>query len=290
MQCTGKLTLGGRYTHSTRIKELSTSATASTAIRSWTVSGAETRDQSTMPTLCYLPLAIVLVSSLLSTCTADEPRVWRSESGRFSFEASFYAKYDDVLELRRTDGTLLRIPIPMLSEDDREYAAKSAENSFTIAGIAQIASPPGYHWTLERELTTDLGALKVFACTAHGPENGAMVMTVSPQVAIGNRTRVAHLKGHWNGIVETIHSKGWQVVVTTKPPLDGVIPDRVEYELTTLDPDKNPTLIRGVTVFSGERTFIFQIREADNVKESSLHSISESLKIHEYPSGSQAGS
>lgn len=58
------------------------------------------------------------------------PRVWTDKSGQFQVEAALVGFKDGQVSLRKTDGTVVTLPLERLSEDNQDYVIKaSAESS-----------------------------------------------------------------------------------------------------------------------------------------------------------------
>lgn len=69
------------------------------------------------PFLCALPLLI------LSSLAFAETRQWKDTSGAFSVAAELVKIDQDNVQLRRTDGKVVTVPIARLSDGDRRYLA-----------------------------------------------------------------------------------------------------------------------------------------------------------------------
>jgi hypothetical protein len=59
--------------------------------------------------------------------TAAYARTWRDVTGKYSIEAEFVGIEGDVVQLKRTDGKVISVPLSKLRVSDRKYAKSQAE-------------------------------------------------------------------------------------------------------------------------------------------------------------------
>ncbi len=74
-----------------------------------------------------LPVCLSLLC-LLPTL-ASGARIWRDVTGKYSIEAEFVAIEGDVVQLERSDGKVISVPLSKLRPSDREYAKSQAESA-----------------------------------------------------------------------------------------------------------------------------------------------------------------
>lgn len=223
-------------------------------------------------------LGACLVAIATGPGFAEPLREWSNADGSYSFKAKVQQRHQDLIELRREDGVMLRMPLAMLSKSDQMFLQDGGENAFEITGGGFISSPPGYSWKLLKQMEIDLGKVYVYVCSGPSDE-GVMTLNVTPQVANGDGVRSSHLKGHWNGLINGVSNMGIKYHQTTKPTITGSIPNRVEYQLSGLNPDNKAVLVRGITVFGKSQTYLFQIIELDNQKSMEFYEISKTLSL-----------
>ncbi len=73
-----------------------------------------------------LSISVVL---LLLLITSVEARKWTSSDGRFSVEAEYVAATDTSVQLKKSDGTVINIPLAKLSEQDKQHIATLSKAS-----------------------------------------------------------------------------------------------------------------------------------------------------------------
>jgi hypothetical protein len=71
-------------------------------------------------------LMVVLWLSVVASARAQEPRAWTDDPGGFRVEAEFLAFAGDRVNLRRTDGREIAVPIARLSESDKTFLRRHA--------------------------------------------------------------------------------------------------------------------------------------------------------------------
>lgn len=67
---------------------------------------------------------------LISTVYA---RVWTDKTGTHKIEAELVTVENDVVQLKKPDGTVIKVPINKLCEDDGNYAQRNGEQGFCRA-------------------------------------------------------------------------------------------------------------------------------------------------------------
>lgn len=78
---------------------------------------------------------LVVLSAL-----AAETRVWSDVSGKHTLEAAYVSREGDQVKLRRSDGSMLTIPLERLSPPDREYVHQ-LDPSAVKRPAASVAAP-----------------------------------------------------------------------------------------------------------------------------------------------------
>ncbi|MFZ1937291.1 MAG: SHD1 domain-containing protein [Thermoguttaceae bacterium] len=66
-------------------------------------------------------LAVFLILVLLGSIADAASRVWKSSNGRFSVEADLLDFKDGKAQLRKSNGTVIEVPLVSLCEEDRRY-------------------------------------------------------------------------------------------------------------------------------------------------------------------------
>lgn len=69
-------------------------------------------------------IAGLLAAVLLAGPAVAEVRTWTDSSGKHTTEAELVSVDDDAVKLRRTDGTLVTVPLKKLSEADQKFVAE----------------------------------------------------------------------------------------------------------------------------------------------------------------------
>ncbi|NQT13362.1 MAG: hypothetical protein HQ582_11470 [Planctomycetes bacterium] len=91
-----------------------------------------------------------------------EMRVWKDRTGKFSTQAEFVAVSSDSVELKKPDGTLVRVPLRLLSKQDLRFLETLRRSATDAGGAGQAAkgaiadkpklsrlSRPSKHWAHE---------------------------------------------------------------------------------------------------------------------------------------------
>jgi uncharacterized protein (TIGR03067 family) len=84
-------------------------------------------------------LAIVTCVSLSDVGTAA-PRKWTDATGQFSIDADFVEVKNGEVHLKKTDGSVITVPVAKLSDADRSYVAIRAANKSTPAASTPAAT------------------------------------------------------------------------------------------------------------------------------------------------------
>jgi hypothetical protein len=105
-------------------------------------------------------------------------RTWTSANGKFTIEAEMVTVKDEKVQLRKTNGDLIEVPLDKLSEADRQYANASCarEDDGKTAAPAAAAADEAATCTLELKR---LGASKG---TAGAPAGDVLARCCSPQI------------------------------------------------------------------------------------------------------------
>jgi len=88
----------------------------------------------------FLPAVLILFCSLEATA---EIRTWKDRTGRHETRAELMEVGDGQVHLRKTDGSLITVPIEQLSEEDRQYLASAGRGQKPHAGQETAANPSG---------------------------------------------------------------------------------------------------------------------------------------------------
>lgn len=88
-----------------------------------------------------LVIAIGLVGVILSDVRAA-PRKWTDATGQFSVEADFVEVKNGEVHLKKTDGSVIAVPVAKLSEADRSYVAIRVANKSSTASTPATAAAP----------------------------------------------------------------------------------------------------------------------------------------------------
>ncbi len=100
-------------------------------------------------------LTTVILGLLLATASAEDVRKWRDGTGKFSVDAELLNIEDDKAVLKKTTGSVIRVPISRLSEVDRRYLTSwkqsQAEKAKDDAEAVPKAepSPEKLRWTMD---------------------------------------------------------------------------------------------------------------------------------------------
>jgi hypothetical protein len=74
----------------------------------------------TRVTEIYVRSSIAILLACVALPAADA-REWKDSSGQYAVQAELVRVVDDRVELRRTDGTLIAVPVAKLSAADQQY-------------------------------------------------------------------------------------------------------------------------------------------------------------------------
>lgn len=90
--------------------------------------------------------AIVCITVVVCVLSSDvgtaAPRKWTDATGQFSVDAEFVEVKDGAVHLKKTDGTVISVPVAKLSEADRGYVAIRVANKSTPSSTSPAASAP----------------------------------------------------------------------------------------------------------------------------------------------------
>lgn len=215
---------------------------------------------------------------MVSAEETEQVRKWRGADGKYVFSAVLVGTYGDVIDLRREDGVTLRLPKQLLSQEDQTFLDPSSPASFEIEDLGHISTPEGYQWNLVRRLNTDKGMLVVYACTS-SDSNSVLTLTVSPQVAHNQAERTAHLKGHFNGMIQGLVNNGVSISDAVRPELTEAIPDSVDYSLTGIQADGSSISAAGTTLFNADKTILLQSMGNNAAEVEKLAALSNSIQM-----------
>ena len=94
-----------------------------------------------------LAVAFVLVTTLLLQASIVHARKWTDKSGSFSVEADFVAQSEGKVSLKKTDGSVISVPLARLSEADQQFVAAQRKPlkyvTFPKAGV-KLIQPHGF--------------------------------------------------------------------------------------------------------------------------------------------------
>ncbi|MDO5554705.1 MAG: SHD1 domain-containing protein [Planctomycetia bacterium] len=80
-----------------------------------------------------LAVVVALLAQWSGRSLAEELRVWKDSSGKFSLEAELLEQDEDNVRLKKTNGKTIRIPKAKLCQEDRDYLEALAANPFALA-------------------------------------------------------------------------------------------------------------------------------------------------------------
>ena len=84
----------------------------------------------------------MLLAIIVSSASAEKARTWSDKSGRFEVEAIFLKQEKDQVQLKKSDGRVVTVPISALSESDQNYLKElqnPAVNPFAGGDLAEPA-------------------------------------------------------------------------------------------------------------------------------------------------------
>jgi hypothetical protein len=124
----------------------------------------------------------------------------------------------------------------------------------------------------------DAGAVKgrVCACTKDG-STARLVLTVEERTATGDAPRIATLKAHYNGLIQTLQGGGFTELKGSRPGITAPIPDRASFEVLGKNAEGKPFFVKSVTVF-GKGIYLFQAFADSKEEADPLAKVAESLK------------
>ena len=80
-----------------------------------------------------LPVVAAPSSRAAAQSEASKPRTWTDSTGKFTVEATLIEAKDDQVNLKRSDGKIVTLPMDRLTHTDQEFAQEAVEES-TVAG------------------------------------------------------------------------------------------------------------------------------------------------------------
>ena len=209
----------------------------------------------------HLLFTLAVQSSLFALAAAswaDELRTWTGADGKFKVEAELLETAGDTVHLRTADGSMIRVPLASISEADRAHVERASKERFVLPGVLSIANPSeGFAWKVVKEV--DLGGVKgtVLLCSKEGSES-RMVLSIEHRKTPTDAHKVAALKGHYNGLIQTLEGAGIKIQKGAQPSLNTPVPKGVPFALVGQKPDGTQMEVYGITVF-GENVYGFQI-------------------------------
>jgi hypothetical protein len=69
-------------------------------------------------------LSVLAILALIGSIALAAPRTWKSSNGRFSIEAELLDFKDGKVQLKKSDGTIVDVPLLSLSAEDQQYVKK----------------------------------------------------------------------------------------------------------------------------------------------------------------------
>jgi hypothetical protein len=94
-------------------------------------------------------LVLFLLAAFFGPVDAAAPRTWNSSGGQFSTEADLLAFRDGKVRLKKTDGTVIDVPLERLSDADQQYvkarypeaaaAGEKSDNREAVASADKVA-------------------------------------------------------------------------------------------------------------------------------------------------------
>jgi hypothetical protein len=209
---------------------------------------------------CSLLVTAILAWSF--SAVAAERRMWTSADGKFTVDAELVEQQGDSIRLKKADGSVISVPVAKISQADREYLKRSDGDRFVLPKILSIASPPGeFKWSVARQMETNGLKATILACAKDGSDS-RIVLVIEHRRASNDAQKIAAVKGHYNGLLDSLQQLGLQIEKAVQAKLDPPIPKKVDYSFSGRGADRKPLEVRGSTVF-GERIYSFQILSRD---------------------------
>lgn len=155
-------------------------------------------------------------------------------------------------------------------------AAVNEKKRFSVEGLFSIDAPTnGYIWS-EREIPAVKGTkVKCFTLTKDGSKT-LMVLTVELRSPMESPVRVASVKAHYNGVMESFREKGFTELKSTRPIVDPPIPDNVSFIASGKKPDGHNFFLHSLTKFRRD-IYLFQVMGESKDEVDSLVKIAESM-------------
>ena len=101
-------------------------------------------------------LAVFLILVLLGSIADAASRVWKSSNGRFSVEADLLDFKDGKAQLRKSNGTVIEVPLVSLCEEDRRYVKSQ------FPGVEEEKLAPGTEYRDWKTKNGKFGTVAVF--------------------------------------------------------------------------------------------------------------------------------
>jgi predicted NACHT family NTPase len=156
------------------------------------------------------------------------------------------------------DGATLASASDDLTINLWEIRTAAPAEGLTVPGLLSVASPGvGYRWELARSGDLQGVNFRVFAGRKQD-STSVITLTVEERLADRHGKRVATVKGHFNGMMESLQKGGFSDLKGSLPSIERPIPDRVAYSLSCRKPDGSVAAIRAVTLF-GKNICLFQV-------------------------------
>lgn len=218
---------------------------------------------------CRLPftLLLFLLTVILAPLPADaELREWVSANGKTKVNAELISVKDGSVQLKRDDGKTFDVPLAKLSTADQSFvadlqakqASPNAGKRITIPGIMSIGTPGnGFAWSSGgQRLLNGVQAYRI-GCSKPDSKSSADLRVLLEPIRTDPH-RQASITKHFQGLAAMLTKNG--VTSLSKPslPVQGGIPDFVQFGFTGTSATSEPIEFRIVHIFK-QNTYSFFI-------------------------------
>lgn len=90
-----------------------------------------------------ITIGVFMLAEVGGACCAGESRTWTSADGKHKVEAELLNVDDQQIRIRKSDGTVVSVPLAKISTSDQEYAKKTKQNASSNRGAARPPSSAG---------------------------------------------------------------------------------------------------------------------------------------------------
>jgi hypothetical protein len=170
-------------------------------------------------------------------------------------------------------------PLPLLAAFFALTAATHADDPkpFEVPGYFRVDSPgPGYAWKAVKTVDLEGTRTRVFACVKEGSKS-RVVITMQEKTTDTDARRSTAIKGHHNGMVETLKKGGFTAISGEPPSLKKPVANSVPFTIAANGPDGTAYTLKSATIFK-KNTYLFQVSSDVRAEAERLFKLAETIR------------